>query len=112
MRETLATLGFGRNQTECVVLAVSELSTNLVRYGQSGMLTLTEVRYPDKDGIQVEARDQGPGIADLAAAMQDGFSTGGGLGGGLPAVRRLMDEFDISSSLGGTTVIARAWLRR
>jgi serine/threonine-protein kinase RsbT len=63
-------------------------------------------------GIAVQARDQGPGIADLALAMQDGYSTGRGLGLGLPGARRLMDAFDINSNLGqGTVVTLWKWRR-
>ena len=60
-------------------------------------------------GIEIASRDAGPGIADLAAALRDGCSTGGGRGSGLPAVRRLMDEFAITSGPGGTRITARKW---
>ncbi len=65
-----------------------------------------------KRGIEVVATDDGPGISDVPLAMQDGYSTSGGLGLGLPGVRRLMDEFDIVSRFGkGTTVTVRKWRR-
>jgi len=62
-------------------------------------------------GVEILAADAGPGIPDVALAMQDGFSTSSSLGLGLPGVRRLMDEFEISSEFGkGTTVTARKWI--
>jgi serine/threonine-protein kinase RsbT len=65
-----------------------------------------------RQGIQVVARDQGPGIPDVALAMQDGYSTGKSLGLGLPGARRIMDDFDIKSAVGeGTTVTMRKWMR-
>ena len=64
-------------------------------------------------GITIVATDKGPGIADTALAMTDGFSTGGGLGLGLPGTKRLMDDFDLVSEAGqGTTVTATRWARR
>ena len=105
-------VGLSVIEAESVVLATSELATNLVRYGSDGEVTLAPVDGPYGAGLQVESQDTGPGIPDLERAMTDGFSTGGGLGGGLPAVRRLMDDFDIVSSVDGTRVVARKWPRR
>ena len=101
--------GLDRHQTEMVVLAVSELATNLQRYASEGQILFTRVSSEGRTGVQVQSHDQGPGIADLSLAMQDGYSTGGGLGSGLPAVDRLMDEFEIDSGPEGTTVTARKW---
>jgi serine/threonine-protein kinase RsbT len=110
-------LGFGAPAAEEVALAVSELATNLVRYARGGEIVLAAAAAEpagragrEASGVHVESLDRGPGIADLARAMEDGFSTGGGLGGGLPAVRRLMDEFAITSGPAGTRVVARKWL--
>jgi serine/threonine-protein kinase RsbT len=103
--------GFTAADTERVVLAVSELATNLARYAQQGEVVLSVVVGPAGEGIEVESHDAGPGIANLARALEDGFSTGGGLGGGLPGVRRLMDEFEITTAPSGTRVLARKWLR-
>ena len=100
---------FGVEDTEALALAVSELATNLVRYARGGELTLSLVNGDAGTGIEVESRDAGPGIPDVALAMRDGFSTGGGLGSGLPGARRLMDEFEISSAAGGTRIVARKW---
>jgi serine/threonine-protein kinase RsbT len=106
--------GFSREEAETVALAVSELATNLLRYATLGRLEIAEVRATDgasRIGLVIESRDGGPGIADAAIAMQDGFSTGGGLGAGLGSVRRLMDEFQLSSGPSGTSVVCRKWHR-
>jgi serine/threonine-protein kinase RsbT len=102
-------LGFTSADTERVSLAVSELATNLVRHAQGGELRLAIVEGARGRGLEVESRDAGPGIADLGLALQDSYSTSGGLGSGLPAARRLMDEFAITSDLSGTRVVARKW---
>jgi serine/threonine-protein kinase RsbT len=104
-------LAFTREDIELVSLAVSELATNLVRYAVDGQIDLLGVEGTRGPGIQIESHDRGPGIQDVAAALRDGFSTGGGLGGGLPGVQRMMDEFELTSDLSGTTVICRKWLR-
>jgi serine/threonine-protein kinase RsbT len=121
--ELAATLGFPPIQAAQIALAVTELATNLVRYAVGGEIALRPYRgdagasphrsgdRPDGPGLEIECRDGGPGIPDLALALQDGHSTGGGLGSGLPAVRRLMDEFQIESSPGGTRIVARKWPR-
>ena len=67
----------------------------------------------DRSAIEIVAEDDGPGIPDIDRAIQDGYSTGRGLGLGLPGARRLMDEFEIDSTVGqGTTVIMRRWAPR
>ena len=79
-------------------------------YAASGEIRLEPVNSRARRGIAIVARDNGPGIADVEQAMQDAFSTSGGLGLGLPGVRRLMDEFKIESTVGqGTTVSATKW---
>lgn len=83
-------------------------------YAKRGEITLSPIHQgSNRRGILVIARDEGPGIPDIGLAMQDGYSTSGGLGLGLPGARRLMDEFEIASKLGsGTTVIMKKWMRR
>ncbi len=94
-----------------VATAISELARNIIRYAVRGEIFLRLVDDYDKRGVEVLAADGGPGIRDVALAMQDGFSTSGSLGLGLPGVRRLMDEFEIRSELGkGTRVTARKWI--
>jgi serine/threonine-protein kinase RsbT len=82
----------------------------VLSYAARGEIRLEALNHRNRRGIAIIASDQGPGIADVEQAMQDGFSTSGGLGLGLPGVRRLMDEFTIESSVGhGTTVSATRW---
>ena len=109
VRRLASAQGLDRFEVEAGALAVSELGTNLVRYAIEGELRLELCVGPRGSGVRVESCDAGPGIANLDQALQDGFSTGGGLGSGLPAVRRLMDEFTISSSPSGTRVVALKW---
>lgn len=104
------TLGFSGDDVEVIVLTVSELATNLVCYARAGTLEFSHLSGTPGRGIQLESRDRGPGIVDIEQAMRDGFSAGGGLGSGLPAINRLMDEFRITSGPWGTIVRARKWL--
>ncbi len=104
-------IGFGSTESEEIALAVSELATNLLRYARHGVIALAELEIDCRRGMVVQSCDAGPGIADVAEAMVEGFSTDGGLGGGLPGVRRLMDEFHMDSSATGTTIIAHKWLK-
>lgn len=112
MAKVLAgTASLGRVSTFCLATAVSELAHNLVRHAtRGGTITLTVLRRSDKIGIEVTAEDDGPGIPDVTLAMQDGFSSTDGLGSGLPGVKRLMDDFEITSTVGtGTRIVARKW---
>ncbi len=109
-RAVAAAAGFRGIEREEIVLAVSELAANLARYARNGEITMHPIEHPPRRGIAVESRDTGPGIADMAHALRDGASTGSGLGGGLPGVRRLMDEMEIESAPGGTTIVARKWI--
>ena len=107
-------VGFNDLASEEIVLAVSELGTNLVRHAKGGILRLARVAEGDRAGIQVESQDAGPGIADTERAIGDGFSTKESLGYGLGTVNRLMDEFEIESSVGsrpGTYIVCRRWVR-
>ena len=90
-----APLGFSVVDLTNIETATSELATNLVRYAIAGRLSVRCVEKDDSPGIEIKATDEGPGIEDIKQAMTDGFSTGRSLGVGLPAVKRLMDEFDI-----------------
>lgn len=102
-------VGLDREAAGCVALATMELATNLVRYGRHGVIILRPVAELRGTGVCVESIDEGPGIVDLDLALADGYSTGGGLGGGLPAVRRLMDSFEITSDPRGTRILACKW---
>jgi anti-sigma regulatory factor (Ser/Thr protein kinase) len=113
-RATALAIGFDERASEEIALAVSELASNLTRHAQGGQLTLAPVAEGGRIGIQIESLDRGPGIPDAEQAMTDGFSTVGGLGCGLGAVNRLMDEFTISSqqvASAGTHIVCKHWLR-
>ncbi|MBI4638192.1 MAG: anti-sigma regulatory factor [Candidatus Rokubacteria bacterium] len=111
-RELAAQCGFPSTDLAVVATAISELARNIVRYAARGEIILRLIDTDGRRAVEVEAADEGPGILDIPLAMQDGYSTSGSLGLGLPGVRRLMDEFDISSESGkGTTVKARKWKR-
>ena len=109
-RHLATSVGFGREDAEAIVLAVSELATNLVRYAPGGEVLVAPCAEDAGTGIAIQSRDDGPGIADVEMALRDGYSTGGGLGSGLPSVRRLMDDFTLTTSPAGTRIEARKWL--
>jgi serine/threonine-protein kinase RsbT len=110
-RELAERLGFGRTELTLIATAVSEVTRNIVRFADSGEVVVEIVDVPRR-GIQITARDAGPGIADVERAMTDGYSTYAGLGLGLPGARRLMDEFALVSEVGrGTTVTMTKWCR-
>lgn len=103
-------LGFSAVDATFLATAISELARNIVAYARKGEIALIAIRGSQRQGITIQASDQGPGIRDVQQALRDGFSTSGSLGIGLPGVRRLMDEFEIKSSLGrGTTVVVTKW---
>jgi serine/threonine-protein kinase RsbT len=108
-RELAGRLGLSRTDLTVVATAVSEVARNIVRFAGSGEVALELVETP-RAGLRVVARDAGPGIPDVAAALADGYSTSQGLGLGLPGARRLMDEFTLASQPGqGTTVTMTKW---
>jgi serine/threonine-protein kinase RsbT len=102
--------GFDRHDAEAILLAVSELATNLMRYAPGGELVVSVVSESNRVGILIQSSDPGPGIADVELALRDGYSTSDGLGSGLPGVCRLMDDLTIVSSPSGTFIEARKWL--
>jgi serine/threonine-protein kinase RsbT len=103
-------LGFGSGDATLVATAISELARNIVSYARKGQITLQIIDGEDRQGLSIVASDNGPGIPDVRQALRDGFSTSGSLGLGLPGVRRLMDEFQITSAPGrGTTVAVKKW---
>jgi serine/threonine-protein kinase RsbT len=111
-RELASRCGFPTTDLAVIATAISELARNIVRYALHGEIVLRLVEDHPKRGVEVVATDDGPGIPDLSRAMQDGYSTSGGLGLGLPGTRRLMDEFEITSDFGkGTRVTVRRWRR-
>ena len=106
-------LGFAVTDATLIATAISEVARNIMTYAGRGEIMMTVVTDGDRRGIEVVAVDNGPGIADVEQALQDGFSTGRGMGIGLPGARRLMDEFSVKSVVGvGTTVTMRQWVAR
>ncbi len=111
-REIAAEAGFQTTDLTLIATAISELARNIVQYAREGEIILELVRNSSRPGIMVTARDEGPGILSTERAMEVGFSTSGGLGLGLPGVKRLMDELNIESKPGeGTVVKATKWKR-
>lgn len=107
-----ATLGFRLIDQTRLATVTSELARNIVKYaGQGRMIAQPTSNAQGRQGIRLIFEDTGPGIPDIEAAMRDGFSTGRGLGKGLPGSRRLVDEFDIESDMGrGTRITIVRWL--
>jgi serine/threonine-protein kinase RsbT len=114
VRQRARTLAAGQglslvDQTK-VVTAASELARNTLEHGKGGDVLLETVENGTRRGIRLTFEDQGPGIPDVAAALRDGFTTGTGMGLGLPGARRLMNEFSIESTPGkGTRVVVARW---
>jgi len=110
VRELAVALGFGQTDVTRIVTAASELARNVYKYGGGGVMLWRRAEASGRVGVELSFVDQGPGIADVSLALQEGYSTGKGLGLGLPAAKRLMDELDIQSALGkGTTVTLKKW---
>lgn len=104
-------IGFNGSDLTLVATAISEVARNIVDHAKRGEIILAVVTHGNKCGISIIAQDEGPGIPDVARAMEYGFSTRNGLGVGLPGAKWLMDDFEIDSKVGrGTTVIMRKWL--
>jgi serine/threonine-protein kinase RsbT len=111
-RTMAATIGFAATDATLIATAISELARNIVMYAQKGEVMMCIVETANSKGILIVARDNGPGIRSIQDVLRDGYSTSGGLGLGLPGVRRLMDEFAIESELRrGTTVTVKKWLK-
>jgi serine/threonine-protein kinase RsbT len=113
-RDLARQLGFGMVDQSRIATAVSELTRNVVRYatGNRGEIHLRQVPSPRGVGIEIVVADQGPGIANLDEALREGFTSGHGMGMGLPGTKRLMDEMEIDSVPGrGTVITIRKWPR-
>ena len=111
-RELASQIGCSATDATLIATAISEVARNIVTHAGRGEVEMQAVTSDASRGgvpaVEVIARDEGPGIADIDLAMQDGYSNGRGLGLGLPGARRLMDEFEITSEVGvGTTIVMR-----
>jgi serine/threonine-protein kinase RsbT len=111
-RNVAKELGFGTVDQARITTAISELARNIYLYAGHGQICIEKLFDGGKKGVRIIALDDGPGINDLRKVMEDGYSTSGGLGAGLPGVKRLMDEFNVDSVPGeGTDIRATKWLR-
>jgi serine/threonine-protein kinase RsbT len=110
VREHAIAQGFSLVDQTKIVTAASELARNTIEYGGGGDVEIVEVVNGTGKGVQLVFADQGPGIADIALAMKDGYTSGHGLGLGLGGAKRLSSEFSIESHPGqGTRVIITRW---
>lgn len=106
-------IGFGIVDQARITTVISELARNIYFYTHGGEIIIKKVtKNNEQKGLQIKAIDKGPGIDNIQLVLQDGFSTTGGLGSGLPGVKRMVDEFDIHSKKGeGTIVCICKWLK-
>jgi serine/threonine-protein kinase RsbT len=110
LRTDMMAIGLSNYEVTRVATAASELAHNILKYAGSGYLRYSEQIDGTREGVEVIAHDNGPGIDDLEMALTDNYSSSGTLGLGLPGVRRLVDEFDVNSEVGaGTTVKIKIW---
>jgi len=106
-------LGFSRTDATLIATAISEIGRNILHHAGRGEVAIAQTTGDHSLGIEVVARDEGPGIPDVERALSEGYATGNGLGLGLPGAQRLMDEFSIETQPGrGTTVTMRKWRAR
>ena len=103
-------MGFSVLDRTKVVTAASELARNAIVHGRGGTMSLEVVRDGPREGLRMTFEDRGPGIADVERALEDGYSTAGGMGLGLPGARRLVNEFTLRTAEGvGTSVTIVRW---
>jgi serine/threonine-protein kinase RsbT len=103
-------LGFSRTDATLIATAISEIARNIVVHVGDGEIVMRALEEGHRCGVLVIARDEGPGIRDVEAAVRQGYADSSSLGLGLPGARRLMDEFELeSSSEAGTTVKMVKW---
>lgn len=106
-------LGFSVVDQSRIATGISELARNIFLYAGKGTVHIRLLAENGRNGMEIIAADDGPGISDTKLAMLDGFSTSNGLGMGLPGTQRLMDEFELKSEVGvGTKVVVRKWLNK
>src|SRR3979411_2369695 len=110
VRESATRLGFGITDVTRIITAASELARNAFLYAGSGVVRCRVLSGSDKGSLELKVEDRGPGTADIEQAMQPGYTTGKGLGLGLPGAKRLMDEMEIESEAGkGTKITVKKW---
>jgi serine/threonine-protein kinase RsbT len=110
VRQRAVELGFNLVDQTKIVTAASELARNTIQYGGGGTVKIVGLEEAGRRGLRLIFEDHGPGIADIALAMKDGYTTGTGLGLGLGGARRLSNHFHIESRVGeGTRVTIARW---
>ncbi|HYX33318.1 MAG TPA: anti-sigma regulatory factor [Oligoflexus sp.] len=110
VRAVAVDLKFSLVEQTKMITAASELARNVLNYGGGGSVAVEVLIHGTRNGLRLTFEDQGPGIPDIATALKDGFTTGGGLGMGLGGAKRLVNEFEISSRVGeGTRVVITRW---
>lgn len=111
-RNVAKELGFGTVDQARITTTISELARNIYLYAGQGEIGIEKLWDNGRTGLRIIAEDKGPGISDIRRVMEDGYTTSGGLGAGLPGVKRLMDEFEIDSEVGvGTKITTTKWIR-
>ncbi|HET8771549.1 MAG TPA: anti-sigma regulatory factor [Gemmatimonadaceae bacterium] len=111
-RDLASALSFSPSDLTVIAAAISEVARNIHSYAGHGEIRVGLIERNGRKGIMIVAEDQGPGIRNVDLALQDGYSTSGSLGLGLPGVRRLVDEFEIQTEVGkGTSITMRKWAR-
>jgi serine/threonine-protein kinase RsbT len=103
-RQEMADIGFGSADQTRMATAISELTRNVIKYAGHGVCHILTESSSEEIKIKVEIEDYGPGIEDIDKAMEDGYTTGGGLGAGLPGAKRLVNDFSIESQPGFTKI--------
>ncbi len=112
VRAVALEVGFSATDVTRIVTAASELARNIFQYAGKGAMHWRRVQDQDRPGLELKFIDQGPGIADISRAMEGGYSSGRGLGLGLPGARRLMDDMEVESQPGrGTTIVVTKWCK-
>ena len=103
-------IGFSSSEQALIATAISEAARNILQYAHNGEILLDRIEDGGREGILIIARDEGPGIKDIQLALEDGYSSSGGLGLGLPGIKRLVSEMDLKSAPGkGTTLTIKKW---
>ncbi|MCF6093755.1 anti-sigma regulatory factor [Microaerobacter geothermalis] len=109
-RDLAKKMGFGEVDQARIAATISELARNIYLYAGKGTICIYQIAEDGRQGLTIDAVDNGPGIDDIQRAMEDGFSTSGGLGAGLPGVKRLMDTISVHSERGkGTKISVTKW---
>jgi serine/threonine-protein kinase RsbT len=111
VREAARKMNFSITDQTRIITAASELSRNIYEYASEGIVIIEITSSGIKKGIMISFMDEGPGILDIDEALREGFTSGKGMGLGLPGSKRLMDDFSITSEAGvGTKIVIKKWL--